>query len=236
LPRDFQSDTLENYEIGSKNEWLNHRLRFNVSAYYMKWDDFAVQVEDPQEAVFQLGFVNLPTATIQGIEGELAFQASNAWTIDASFSYNDATTAEASTFTVTDEEGTITHSRSKRVRACRSRPSGADRSVLNSSGAHAHGRKPFARFDYSYVGSSVNSLSGIESVVSGNPVEEQAAYDIGNLRLGLEGESGAVTVLEQHVGRTRRPVPQQSLEGATHVGKPANEYRRAVAIQVLTAS
>ena len=48
--------------------------------------------------------------------------------------------------------------------------------------------QPYVRFDYSYVGSSVNSLAGIESVVSGNPVEEQAAYDIGNLRLGLEGE------------------------------------------------
>ncbi len=75
LPRDYQSDTLQNFEIGTKNEWLNHRVRFNLSAYYMKWDDFAVQVEDPQEAVFQLGFVNLPTATIQGVEGELTYQA-----------------------------------------------------------------------------------------------------------------------------------------------------------------
>ena len=48
--------------------------------------------------------------------------------------------------------------------------------------------QPFLRFDYSYVGSSLNSLAGIESVVSGNPVEEQASYNIGNLRLGLEGE------------------------------------------------
>jgi iron complex outermembrane recepter protein len=48
--------------------------------------------------------------------------------------------------------------------------------------------KPFARFDYSYVGSSFNSLAGIESVVSGNPVQEQASYTIGNLRLGLEAD------------------------------------------------
>ena len=56
--------------------------------------------------------------------------------------------------------------------------------------------KPYARFDYSYVGESVNSLAGIESVVSGNPVSTQAAYSIGNLRLGLEGKhwSGALFV------------------------------------------
>ena len=58
--------------MGVKSEWLDHRLRFNMSAYYMKWDNFAVQVEDPQPAVFQLGFVNLPTAKIKGIEAELA--------------------------------------------------------------------------------------------------------------------------------------------------------------------
>ena len=48
LPRDFKSDDLKNYEVGAKTEWLNHRVRFNIDAYYMKWNDFAVQVEDPQ--------------------------------------------------------------------------------------------------------------------------------------------------------------------------------------------
>ena len=47
LPRDYSSDELKNYEIGLKSEWLDNRLRFNLAAYYMKWDDFAVQIEDP---------------------------------------------------------------------------------------------------------------------------------------------------------------------------------------------
>ena len=53
---------------------------------------------------------------------------------------------------------------------------------------HLWGAQPFARFDYSYVGSSVNSLEGIESIVSGNPVATQRAYQTGDLRFGLEGE------------------------------------------------
>ena len=53
-----------------------------LSAYYMKWKDFAVQVEDPQPAVFQLGFVNLPTAEIKGIEGDFAFSVTDEWQID----------------------------------------------------------------------------------------------------------------------------------------------------------
>ena len=38
-----------------------------------------------------------------------------------------------------------------------------------------------------YTGESVNSLEGIESVVSGNPVVRQDAYETGDLRFGLDG-------------------------------------------------
>ena len=47
LPQIYTSDTLENYELGAKTEWLDNRLRFNVSVYSMDWKDFAVQIEDP---------------------------------------------------------------------------------------------------------------------------------------------------------------------------------------------
>lgn len=189
LPRDYQSDTLSNFEIGTKNEWLNHRLRLNLSAYYMKWKDFAVQVEDPQAAIFQLAFVNLPTATIQGLEGELSFRPDSSWTIDASFAYNDATTAEASTLTVVDDEGLeSSFTVEKGARLPLTPEWSGSVGIEFRPELTLLGGKPYARFDYSYVGSSWNSLSGIESVVSGNPPEIQHAYDLGNLRFGIEGE------------------------------------------------
>jgi iron complex outermembrane recepter protein len=195
LPRDFRSDTLKNFEVGTKNEWLNNRLRFNLSAYYMKWEDFAVQVEDPQDAVFQLGFVNLPTALIQGVEGEISFRPSKLLTIDASFSYNDATTDEASTLTVVDEGGEeFSFSVEKGARLPLTPEWSGSVGIEFRPQITLLGGEPYARFDYSYVGSSWNSLAGIESVVSGNPPEIQDAYDLGNLRFGIEGEkwSGAL--------------------------------------------
>src|SRR4029453_17442475 len=81
LPREFGSDELKNYELGAKTEWLSNRLRFNIAAYYMDWSDFAVQIEDPQDGVFQLGYVNLPTAAIPGVESELTFAINDAWQI-----------------------------------------------------------------------------------------------------------------------------------------------------------
>ena len=94
LPREFDSDTLENIELGAKTEWLDNRLRFNIALYSMTWDDFAVQIEDPQPAVFQLGYVNLPSADIRGVESEFSFAINDAWHLDATLGYNEAEVSE----------------------------------------------------------------------------------------------------------------------------------------------
>ena len=189
LPRDYSSDDLKNYEVGAKTEWLNHRLRLNVSAYWMKWDNFAVQVEDPQPAVFQLGFVNLPTADIKGLEGELAVTFSEQWQIDGSFAYNDAKTSAASSLSVTNEDGdTFEFAVQDGARLPLTPDWSASIGVEFRPAMVLLNAKPYVRFDYSYVGSSLNSLAGIESVVSGNPVERQDSYKLGNLRFGLEAD------------------------------------------------
>lgn len=189
LPRDYKSDELKNYELGLKSEWLDHRLRLNISGYYMEWNDFAVQVEDPQPAVFQLGYVNLPTAEIKGIEAEIAVTFNQQWQLDGALSYNDAKTAGASTLSVTSEEGDVfTFAVADGARLPISPEWSGSLGLEFRSEARLMQAQPFARFDYSYTGSSVNSLAGIESVVSGNPVETQEAYDIGNFRFGLESD------------------------------------------------
>ena len=73
LPRDYAPTSSRTTRSALKSEWLDNRLRFNIAAYYMEWEDFAVQIEDPQTAVFQLGFVNLPSAEIPGVEADFAF-------------------------------------------------------------------------------------------------------------------------------------------------------------------
>ena len=189
LPREYKSDELKNYEVGLKSEWFDHRLRLNMSAYYMQWDDFSVQVEDPQPAVFQLGFVNLPTAEIKGIETEFAVTFNEQWQLDGAVSYNDAKTAEASTLSVTDEDGNVfTFAVSEGARLPISPDWSGSVGLEFRPDMSLMQAQPFARFDYSYTGASVNSLEGIESVVSGNPVERQEAYEIGNVRFGLESD------------------------------------------------
>jgi iron complex outermembrane recepter protein len=189
LPNAYRSDTLTNYEIGAKTEWRERRVRFNIAAYYMDWQDFAVQVEDPQPAVFQLGFVNLPSAEITGIESDLAITLNPQWLLEATVSYNDAKTAEASVLSVEDDVGDVYEfAVRKGARLPLTAEWNASIGLEYHSTARWFNASPFARFDYSYVGSSLNSLEGIESVVSGNPVEVQQRYEIADVRFGLEGD------------------------------------------------
>ncbi len=186
LPEQFSSDELANIEFGAKTEWLDNRLRFNIAAYYMEWDDFAIQIEDPQAGVFQLGYVNLPTAEIKGIESEFSFAIDEAWQVDATLGYNDAEVSEATVLVLDPAEDPILVTKGARL------PLTPDWSATLGVEYRARGRlfnaQPFARVDLAYVGESVNNLEGIESVVAEGGVQVQEAYQTGDFRIGLEGE------------------------------------------------
>jgi outer membrane receptor protein involved in Fe transport len=200
LPRDYDSDKLTNYEIGAKTEWFDNRFRLNIAAYYMEWDKFAVQVEDPQLNVFQLGFVNLPSAEIPGVEGDFALTLSDEWQVDGSFSWNDAQVSEATTLSVTDEGGeTFSFQVKDGARLPLTPDWTATIGVEYRSAARWLDAQPYARFDYSYVGDSVNSLEGIESVVSGTAPQTQEAYQTGDLRFGLESERWSASIFVNNV-------------------------------------
>jgi outer membrane receptor protein involved in Fe transport len=68
LPRDYKSDQLKNYEIGAKTEWLRQPVRFNYRRLLHEVEDFAVQIEDPQPGVFQLGSSTCRARDIPGVE------------------------------------------------------------------------------------------------------------------------------------------------------------------------
>ena len=171
----------------------------------MKWDDFAVQIEDPQPAVFQLGFVNLPTAEIQGVEADLAFTVNDAWSIDGRSRYNDAEAAEASTLTV---------DRRRRRRFLRSRSRG--RATAADAGLERRarrrvppasvsvGRRRAVRALRLFLRRLVGQFArGHRVRGSGNPVAGTGAYDLGNLRVGLEGENWSGSLFSNNLSDER---------------------------------
>nr|VFJ64990.1 MAG: iron complex outermembrane recepter protein [Candidatus Kentron sp. FW] len=67
----FRDETLENYEIGSKNTFFNHRLILNAAAYFAQSDDFQTFYLDFSRTGVQV-LDNIDEVDIMG--GELEFQ------------------------------------------------------------------------------------------------------------------------------------------------------------------
>ncbi|WP_369062075.1 TonB-dependent receptor [Caulobacter sp. 73W] len=72
LTTPFASETVTNYELGVKSEWLDDRLRINASVFHMEY-------KDKQELFFNnltriLTITNAGQATIEGAEIEIAYR------------------------------------------------------------------------------------------------------------------------------------------------------------------
>ena len=53
---------------------------------------------------------------------------------------------------------------------------------------------PYFRLDWTYVGESVNSLNGTESIVFTQGPTTQPSYDIGNFRMGINADRWEATI------------------------------------------
>jgi len=96
----FDEETVNNYEIGVKTDFFQDRMRLNVAAFYMDYEDLQVFVSS-FETTAGLFVDNAGEADIYGVEAEffyapsdrLDFTASYAW-LDADIGDNDIPTVE----------------------------------------------------------------------------------------------------------------------------------------------
>jgi iron complex outermembrane recepter protein len=94
-PATFSSDSVWNYEVGEKSEWLDKRLIANLSAYYERW-------MNPQISTNLSGFgitANGADARIYGLEAELQALLTPEWTLGVNFGYTNAQFTAASPIT-----------------------------------------------------------------------------------------------------------------------------------------
>lgn len=88
VPRFYDSDTLKNYELGWKTQWLDHRLQFDGALYDEEWSNVQLQIYD---AVLygNSGFtVNGPDYRVRGVEGNVVFRILDNLTLNSSFAFN----------------------------------------------------------------------------------------------------------------------------------------------------
>ena len=86
--KDYGSDSVWSYELGSKNDLLEHRLRLNTSVYYIDWKNIQQSI-----ALASCGFAyvaNLGKADSKGFDVQADLAVTRDFLLGLSVGYNDA--------------------------------------------------------------------------------------------------------------------------------------------------
>jgi iron complex outermembrane recepter protein len=85
----YKADTLTNWEVGWKTEWLNHRLVWNGALFLENWDNFQFLFLGPNSVTV---VQNAASAQIKGVETNLQWAATNQFLLTGSATYLHAVT------------------------------------------------------------------------------------------------------------------------------------------------
>ena len=83
VPRSYDPDYLDNFEVGLKSQWLDNQLQLNASAFHMKWDDYHDSISGVG-AWWVRGTVNASTAETTGLEVNATYQPTSRLSISGS--------------------------------------------------------------------------------------------------------------------------------------------------------
>ncbi len=83
------TDTLDNFEVGMKGDFLDGILRVNATAYYSDITDLQTSRFDPTNISFLVFTDNVGDAEIRGLDADITWLATENLIIDASFSMLD---------------------------------------------------------------------------------------------------------------------------------------------------
>jgi outer membrane receptor protein involved in Fe transport len=195
----YDSDTMDNYEVGYRSTFGDGNGRFNVTAYHMVWSDYQLELTDPSNIScsalgrtenvvpnlcgqpWQAIVTNAGEAHITGVNVELDYAINDNWVFGA-----NATILEAETDTTADLTGDgendlvgglrlpITPELKGSMWLDYTKPAFGDKEV-------------FGRLQASYTGDSVNTLNPASESSSPMPQLTNDAYVLTDIRAGVRG-------------------------------------------------
>lgn len=182
-PQAFEGDVLTNYEVGFKSILMDGRLIANMTAFMMNWEDFQVQTTLP---VAGLTIVNAGNASINGFEGQLALKVTPELELSTAFTYIDATLDDD---IILANGSVVAGQAGDRLPAT---PKWKYTAGINYVTELPWGNmEGFARFDYSFTGSSTNGTQASVSLFGAGTTlpATQPSYQIGDLSFGVRSEN-----------------------------------------------
>jgi len=87
VPQEYSPDTTRDYEVGVKGDFLEHRLTYDVSLYYIDWKDIQLNLFSPN---YQSYTANASEAKSQGVELSVETSPLRGMTVAAWVTWNDA--------------------------------------------------------------------------------------------------------------------------------------------------
>jgi iron complex outermembrane receptor protein len=88
----YDPETVDNYELGVKSEWLDNRLRVNANLFYMEYKDKQeeLQLPDDNDTGQKTVVENASSATLQGVEIDIQATLGEGLSLRANLGYLDS--------------------------------------------------------------------------------------------------------------------------------------------------
>jgi outer membrane receptor protein involved in Fe transport len=204
FPTNYFPDKMTNYEAGVKSTLFDGAGRFNATLFYMDWEDYQLELVDPSYASCPGGgsIANVcgqPWQNVVGNAGDAHILGANIefdWAISSNWVFGmNAEWLGAENDTDLDLDGSGTPN----VQKGQELPTVADltgSAWLNyERPIERWGESIFARLQWSYRGESNNILEPTPADGSSpNPQITNPSHDIGDLTLGMRGNSWEVSL------------------------------------------
>ena len=241
--QEWEADFLKNYEVGLKSRWIDNTLQFNVTAFYMDWEDFQHEVVDPSggdcidiadaaipgdnqtcSTANSLPWIsivgNVGDAHIAGVTGELDWIPAEGWQVGANAQFLEG---EVDSTTSDERAGIVAGQALPNVPDFQ----GAAWATYTWPVEFIAGAEMFFRGQFSYTGETNTHLvpSGLDT---GNPSFVNDAYSLVGLRMGLVAPNSGwqVDLFVNNVFDERAQVSQGGSAGAYQWGR-SGEYERS---------
>ena len=192
----YAPETLWNYEVGFKGEFLDRRVQLNSAIFFMNWKNlqteyaFGQQTDGGNGVSFLSGIGNAASAHSYGLESDAVMRVLPAFTVSAGFGYDEAKFVDYKNAVA---DGVLTDLSGYRL-------PNAPRWTAHASGEYTYHFDDryagFARLEWNFKGGIVPDLNA--EVHSGFPWDVPS-YNVVNLRLGISRDTWDVVAFAQNL-------------------------------------
>jgi len=207
FPTQYESDILENFEVGTKNTFAGGRVRLNATYFDMSWKDYQLELIDPSNEPcpgggpdripgvcgqpWQKVVANVGNASSKGVEVQFDWAATQNFTLGANATWLDAKLDE-------DVFTTILIPAGSRL-PLSPEFKGAFYAQYNWDVDWMSANNAWLRLQWSYTGDMLNQVEPLTLDDGPAPQILQPSYNIGDLRFGVDSDNWSMQLFINNI-------------------------------------